>query len=208
MKTVLVVVIIITIALFGCNFVNEKKKNAATSFTENLIERATGKEIGLMDVNHADKNSANIQLDIGGREVGAQLTGGMSTVTAAKDGIAFAISKDNNGQVHSIILGITGPLTQTDKPFKASSDAADGALKCSFQMSNHSENSMQSFIATEATAEIISISDKRIIVQIFGKIAAVEDSGDAAMQKNFAGKITLDYPAFNAIGISKNDLIY
>jgi len=201
-------IILTALMISGCNFVNEGKKNAAASFTEKLIENATGKEVDMMDLDHTDKNKANIQLVIDGKEVGEQFMGGMSIITATKDGIAFSVTRETDGLVHSVIVGLTGPVDQTSQPYKASAKAAEGALKFSLQISNVHENSIQSLIATEGEAEILSLSDQQVVINVSGKIVAAEHAAEMGMEKSFTGRFTLNYPAFNAIGISKKDLTY
>jgi len=54
----------------------------------------------------------------------------------------------------------------------------------------------------------LSLSDQQVVINISGKIVATEHAAKTGMEKSFAGRFTLDYPAFNAIGISKKDLTY
>lgn len=78
----------------------------------------------------------------------------------------------------------------------------------SFSISKVVDNTIDVLIVNEAEAEIVSLKKDKAVIRVKGKTSSTMDVQDPEKWKGFEGTITINYPAFQVMGGSKEDYIY
>lgn len=201
----------LVLAILGasCGAVDSAKEKASTSLAESMIEKATGQKVDMPDANNVKKNKVYVKLKMGDEDLEAKFKEAFGSITGSKETIAITAQVEKDQKATALMLSFTGKdLTQL-KPIKGSVDSKnESEAKMMIMLSTYSENGVESIIAKEGTAEIVSISDNKIVIKIKGKMCEAQDIETPAKWKDIEGTVVFDYPVFTTLGIKKNEIQY
>lgn len=200
MRNVILFVIVFCIA--GCNS-NEGKK---TSALETVLEKATGIDTDMDNLNNSEKNKADMDIKDDGLNLNERFRNGFATITAAKKVISLTIANEEGGQDH-ILIGFTGTDLTQMRPIKGRMNTS-GENSMSFSTANYKNNEADMMMAFDVEGEILSLKPEKTIVRLKGNIGYTEDAQNPEKWKAFEGTVTLNYPVFQALGMAKEDFIY
>lgn len=207
MKNIILPFLLITTGT-ACNFISEKKNEAASSLTEGIIEKATGQKMDAPDVNNVDKNKVLVQVTVGGEDIGNRFRDGQGSVTASKESMAITINKqEGSSTVHSLVLGFTGTDLTKLKPIKGHEDSdSNDEARFTFSISTITENGMSVMLSQKAYGEIRTLNDNTVFIAVNGEMAAPQDVEDPGKWQSFEGSIEIQFPLYTTLGISKEEI--
>lgn len=200
MRNVIWIVIVFCIA--GCNS-NEGKK---TSAFETVLEKATGVDTDMDNINNSEKNKADIDIADDGLNLNERFKNGFATITAAKEVISLTITDKENGQ-DNILIGFTGTDLTKMRPIKGRMNTS-GENSMSFSTANYKNNEADMMMAFDVEGEIISLRPEKTVIRLKGNIGYTQDAQHPEKWKAFEGTVTLNYPVFQALGSAREDFVY
>ena len=209
MKNLFLLIIAFSL-LSSCNFIEDKKRDLTTSATEKILEKISGaSDVEFTDVNNLDKNNTIVDIQVNGKNLKNDFKNAFGSITASKETIAITISKENDGSSFNIIMGFTEKDLTASKPIKGDIQSTDSdKISFQFSISSFGENKMDSKLSQEGKGEIIKLTDKEVIIKVSGKIFSQENYDNPEKWENYSGTIIMQYPVYNSMGISKDDLNY
>lgn len=203
MKRIILTIPCFLLLITGCQ---EAKNKAGTSAVEKAIEAASGRKIDALDVDNIENNNAVVDVTVDGKNLQSHFKKAFGSITASKETIAITIAGGENGQ-DNILLGFTGKDLNAERPIKGKmvKGENDGFT---FSITKVTDNGMDVQLSFEAEGEIVSLQKDKIVIKIKGKTGSSLDAEKPENWKPYEGKITLNYPVFQAIGNSKEDFVY
>lgn len=145
-------------------------------------------------------------MEIDGLNIRNDFENGFGSITASKETIAITIAGGENGQ-DNLLIGFTGKDLTSERPIKGKMVKGENA-GFTFSMMKLVDNGMEALISMEAEGEIISMSQEKTVIKVKGTLSTALDAESPEKWKNYEGKITMNYPIFQAIGSSKEDFTY
>lgn len=187
-------------SLTSCKNATEK---VAASVFEKAMESATGEKIETFDIGNAAKTKATVDLNFGDQRLNNFFKDDdvVGMATAMEDALSITVSI--GGGEKSLSLNFNGDDLKNKKPLKGS---ADGDVKFSLAVLLMGEEfgGMEAWTSEDAVGELVTVSDKKLVVKANGTL--IKPNGDGGIP--FDGTVTIDYPIFQAMGVSKSDFEY
>lgn len=194
----------------ACNAIEEKKNDLARSVTETALEKVTGvSDIDIADESHADKNEVIVDVIVNGKNLKENFKTAFGAVTANQEGLAITVTQEAENTTYSLLCGFTGKNLAGFKPLKGSLQTDnDEQIKFQFSLMRMTSIGMETKMSQEAYGEIMKLSDEEVIVKVSGKLALPENFETPGKWESYSGVVTIKYPVYTSIGISKSDLNY
>lgn len=200
MRNVLWIVIVFYIA--GCN--SNGGKN--TSILETVLEKATGIDTDMNNINNSEKNKADIDIKDSGLNLNERFRNGFATITATKEVISLTITNEEGGQ-DNILIGFTGTDLTQIRPIIGKMNTS-GENSMTFSTANYKNNEADMMMAFDVEGEILSLKPEKTVIRLKGNIGYTADAQHPEKWKAFGGTVTLNYPVFQALGNDKEDFVY
>lgn len=200
MRNVIWIVIVFCIA--GCNSGEGNK----TSALETVLEKTTGIDTDMENLNNSEKNKADIDIKDNGLNLNERFKNGFATITATKKVISLTITNKEGGQ-DNLLIGFTGTDLTQMRPIKGKMNTS-GENSMSFSTANYKNNEADMMMAFDVEGEIISLKPEKTVIRLKGNIGYTADAQNPEKWKIFEGTLTLNYPVFQSLGNAKEDFVY
>lgn len=204
---------LIAINITSCQYAKDKAQEGVNSALESAVEKQTGQEIDLADVNSYQDQKVEASFIYDGKKLLSMKENFSGSIVITKASEDLNLSFQLVNESGTSLMGVFSNFKEDYKmplvgKFSISNANTPGFATATLVLMKLSESGMEEVpMPFEGSMTMTSLNEKVAEFEIDGKGGTAQNTNNSSTWKTITGKIKITNPAIQSMGIKKEQII-